>query len=62
MRSSLFASRSRVSMVDVWRAEDEEQLVRLSNKQIDMSETFLGRYAAIQKRTAVAAILNFTDE
>jgi hypothetical protein len=49
-------------MVDVWTAEDEEQLVRLSNKQIDMSETFLGRYAAIQKRTAVAAVLDFTDE
>ena len=49
-------------MVDVWTVEDEEKLVRLSNKQIDMSETFLGRYAAIQKRTAVAAILNFTDE
>jgi hypothetical protein len=49
-------------MVDVWTAEDEEQLVRLSNKVIGMSETFLGRYAAIQKRTAVAAVLNFTDE
>ena len=49
-------------MVDVWTAEDEEKLVRLCNKVIDMVETFLGRYAAIQKRTAVAAILNFTDE
>jgi hypothetical protein len=49
-------------MVDVWTAEDKEQLVRLSNKQIDMSETFLGRYAAIQMRTAVAAVLDFTDE
>ena len=49
-------------MVDVWMAEDEEQLVRLSNKVIDMSETFLGRYASIQKRTAVAAVLNFTDK
>jgi hypothetical protein len=37
-------------------------LVRLSNKEIDMSETYLGRYAALQKRTAVAAILDFTDE
>jgi hypothetical protein len=27
-----------------------------------MSETFLGRYAAIQKRTAVAAVLDFTNE
>jgi len=43
-------------------AEDEEQLVRLSNKQIDMLETFLGRYAAIQKRTAVVAVLDFTNE
>jgi hypothetical protein len=49
-------------MVDVWTAEDEEKLVRLCNKVIDMVETFLGRYAAIQKRTAVAAVLNFTDK
>ena len=27
-----------------------------------MSETFLGRYAAIQKRTAVAAVLDFSVE
>jgi hypothetical protein len=27
-----------------------------------MSETFLGRYAAVQKRNAVAAILDFTDK
>jgi hypothetical protein len=27
-----------------------------------MSETYLGWYAAIQKRNAVAAVLNFTDE
>ena len=27
-----------------------------------MSGTFLGRYAAIQKRTAVAAVLDFTDK
>jgi hypothetical protein len=27
-----------------------------------MLETYLGRYAAIQKRNAVAAVLDFTDE
>ena len=27
-----------------------------------MSETFLGWYVAIQKRTAVAAVLDFTDK
>jgi hypothetical protein len=42
--------------------EDEEQLTKIKNKEIDMSETYLGRYAAIQKRNAVAAILDFTDE
>jgi hypothetical protein len=35
---------------------------RISNKRIDMSETYLRWYAAIQKRTAVAAVLDFTDE
>jgi len=49
-------------MDNVWTAEDEEQLVRLRNKEIDMSETYLGRYAALQKRTAVASILDFTNE
>jgi len=49
-------------MVKVWTAEDEEQLVQLSNKEINMSETYLGRYAALQTRNAVAAILDFTNE
>jgi hypothetical protein len=49
-------------MVDVWMVEDKEQLVRLSNKQIDISETFLGWYAAIQKRTADVAVLDFTNK
>ena len=49
-------------MADVWMAKDEEELVKLSNKEIDMSETYLGRYAAIQKRNAAAAVLDFTDE
>jgi hypothetical protein len=45
-----------------WTDEDEEQLMKIKNKDIDMSETYLGRYAAIQRRNAVAAILDFTDE
>ncbi len=43
-------------------ADTAKTKAEASNKQIDMSETFLGRYAAIQKRTAVAAVLDFTDE
>jgi hypothetical protein len=49
-------------MVDVWTAEDEEQLLKISKQEIKMSETYLRRYAAIQKRTAVASVLDFTDE
>ena len=49
-------------MADLWTAEDEEHLLQLKNKDIDMSETYLGRYAAIQKRNVVAAVLDFTDE
>ena len=49
-------------MANLWTAEDEEHLLQLKNKEIDMSETYLGRYAAIQKRNAVAAVLDFTDE
>jgi hypothetical protein len=43
------------------RTRPKPKLIR-SNKEIDMSETFLGRYAAVKKRNAVAAILDFTDE
>ena len=49
-------------VVHEWTDEDEEQLTKIKNKEIDMSETYLGRYAALQKRNAVAAILDFTDE
>ena len=47
---------------DVWTAADEENLVKMANHEIDMSETYLGRYAALQKRNAVSAVLDFTDE
>jgi hypothetical protein len=49
-------------VVHEWTDEDKEQLTKIKNKEIDMSETYLGRYAALQKRNAVAAILDFTDE
>jgi len=49
-------------VVHKWTDEDEQQLIRIKNREIDMSETYLGRYAALQKRNAVAAILDFTDE
>jgi hypothetical protein len=41
-------------------AEDKERLAKIANKEIDMSEMFLGRYAAVQKRNTVAAVLNFS--
>ena len=61
-RSMILACHILASKLTVWTAEDKEQLVRLSNKEINMSETYLGRYAALQKRTAVAAILDFTNK
>jgi hypothetical protein len=36
--------------------------LQLTNKEINMPETYLRRYAAVQKRNAVAAILDYTDE
>jgi hypothetical protein len=47
---------------DVWTAADKENLVKLANHEIDMSEAYLGRYAALQKRNAVSAVLDFTNE
>ncbi len=35
---------------------------RIKNKEFDMSETYLGRYAALQKRNAVAAVLDYSEE
>jgi hypothetical protein len=49
-------------VVHKWTDEDEQQLIRIKNREIDTSETYLCRYAALQKRNAVAAILDFTDE
>jgi hypothetical protein len=40
----------------------QEQLTKIKNREINMSETYLGRYAALQKRNAMAAILDFTDK
>ena len=45
-----------------WTAEDEEELARITNRDIDMSETYLGRYAALQKRNVVAAVLDFSTK
>ncbi len=49
-------------VVHGWTDEDEQQLMRIKNREVDMSETYLGRYAALQKRNAVAAILDFTND
>ncbi len=45
-----------------WTEEDEAVLERMTNNEIDMLDTYLGRYAAMQKKNAVAAVLDFTDE
>ena len=49
-------------VVHKWIDEDKQQLIRIKNREIGMSETYLGRYAALQKRNVVAAILDFTDK
>jgi hypothetical protein len=58
----IHAANTEPPMADMWTAEDKEQLLKISNKEINMLETYLGRYAAIQKRTAVAAVLDFTNK
>ena len=40
-----------------WTDKDEQQLIRIKNREINMSETHLGRYAALQKRNALLLIL-----
>ena len=60
----IWASNTGPPEADVWTAADEKKSAQLANQAIDMLETFLdlGRYAAMQKRNAVAAILDFTGE
>jgi hypothetical protein len=58
----IHAASTDLPMVDVWTAEDKEELVKISNREIDMSETYLGRHAALQKRNAVAAVLDFVNK
>jgi hypothetical protein len=58
----IWAAYTELPEADVWTAADEENLVKMANHEIDMSETYLGRYAALQKRNAVSAVLDFTDE
>ncbi len=45
-----------------WGDSDDEELVRLKSTEVDISETALGRYAALMKRQAFASVLDFTDE
>ena len=49
-------------MVHKWTDEDEQQLIRIKSREIDMLETYLGKYAALQKRNAASAILDFSDK
>ena len=44
-----------------WMPQDELGLEQLKTTEIDMTETALGRYAALMKRNAVASVLDFTD-
>ena len=48
--------------IEGWTEKDEEKMLALSNKDVDMSETFLGRFAALQKRNAVVAVLDMKDD
>ena len=45
-----------------WNDSDEEELIRLKTSEVNMSETALGRYAALMKRQTAASVLNFTDK
>ncbi len=61
-RKELRASNKPPPVLVGWTAEDEVELERIADKEIDMSDTYLGRHAAMQKKNTVAAVLDFTDE
>jgi hypothetical protein len=58
----IWASNTELPNIEVWTAEDEEKLPEMSNRDINMSETYLGRLAALQKRNAVAAVLDMSED
>ena len=60
--SKIRVSGTEPPQLDIWTAEDKENLTKIMDKDIDMSEAFLGRYAALQRRNAVAAVLEMSDE
>jgi hypothetical protein len=45
-----------------WTTEDKKDLQRTTKREIDMMETYLGRYAALRIRNTIAAVLDFTEE
>ena len=45
-------------MFEKWGDSDEEELVRLKSTEVDISETALGRYAALMMRQVFALIKN----
>ncbi len=50
------------SVLVEWMEDDEAELKRIAEMEIDMADTYLGMYAAMQKKNAVVAVLDFTDE
>jgi hypothetical protein len=48
--------------IEGWTEKDEDKLHELRDRNINMSKTFLGRFAAVQKRNTVAAVLGMSDD
>ncbi len=42
-------SKTDLPTIEVWTEKEEDKLRELRDRDIDMSETFLGRFAAVQK-------------
>ncbi len=55
-------SKTDLPTIEEWTEKDEDKLHELRDKDINMLETFLGRFAAVQKRNAVAAVLDMSDD
>ncbi len=60
-RSKRSSPKEKPKEKDIRRNSRAMQKVRVNKLRVS-SETYLGRYAALQKRNAVAAVLDFTNE
>ena len=58
----IWVSNINLPNIEEWTTEDKKKLLDMSNRDINMSETYLSRFTALQKRNAIAAVLDMSED